>query len=367
MRDLDRVLAPNIVQVSFSLEPVPNILDSFTSISHVDRLSGLSEWVNQTAASMSPERRQINKLLFHMLDLCCQSITMDKNWPTFQAYLEDLPKQDPFQLRDLIITSLRSGSMDTLARRLTPPSAEEILGSFETYISWIKTLYPDHEIEMDLAVQAHALLNDPVAMLNLFISHLHVMWHGGAAAEWSKNLPMLEESVSAFNEMDYSGQTALDAIRAVTGRDLRGKWELEFANLEHLIFVPSSHIGPYVSKFGTGPTARLIFGARLPKGVRSAASSALSRSELLVRINGLADDTRLRILQLLVQEGELCAQDIITRLGVSQSSMSRHLSQLSATGYLTERRREVSKCYSLNTERIDDTLRALSHFLNVNR
>jgi len=101
--------------------------------------------------------------------------------------------------------------------------------------------------------------------------------------------------------------------------------------------------------------------------VRSAASSALSRSELLVRINGLADDTRLRILQLLVQEGELCAQDIITRLGVSQSSMSRHLSQLRATGYLTERRREVSKCYSLNTERIDDTLRALSHFLNVNR
>jgi len=45
---------------------------------------------------MSPERRQINKLLFHMLDLCCQSITMDKNWPTFQAYLEDLPNKTRF-------------------------------------------------------------------------------------------------------------------------------------------------------------------------------------------------------------------------------------------------------------------------------
>ncbi|RMF77535.1 MAG: ArsR family transcriptional regulator [Chloroflexi bacterium] len=84
---------------------------------------------------------------------------------------------------------------------------------------------------------------------------------------------------------------------------------------------------------------------------------------MLVRMNALADDTRLRILQLLVEETELCAQDIMTRLELSQSATSRHLRMLTAAGYLTERRREVAKCYMLNEERIEDTLDALRHFL----
>ncbi|MBK8030559.1 MAG: helix-turn-helix transcriptional regulator [Chloroflexi bacterium] len=59
--------------------------------------------------------------------------------------------------------------------------------------------------------------------------------------------------------------------------------------------------------------------------------------------------------ELLTRHDELCAQDIIERLGVSQSTVSRHLSQLRATGYIVERRREVSECYSLNTYRVVDS------------
>jgi ArsR family transcriptional regulator len=84
-------------------------------------------------------------------------------------------------------------------------------------------------------------------------------------------------------------------------------------------------------------------------------SSALNRSELQVRLSALNDDTRLQILWLLSQSDELCAQDILTRLDLSQSAASRHLRQLSATGYLTERRRIGEKCYTLNHERIQDT------------
>jgi ArsR family transcriptional regulator, arsenate/arsenite/antimonite-responsive transcriptional repressor len=94
-------------------------------------------------------------------------------------------------------------------------------------------------------------------------------------------------------------------------------------------------------------------------------SPALSRSELLVRLSALADDTRLQILELLTQHDELCAQDVIEMLDLSQSAASRHLRQLTATGYLLERRREVAKCYSLNPQRVDDTLRALKRFLRA--
>src|SRR5262249_37308229 len=159
------------------------------------------------------------------------------------------------------------------------------------------------------------------------------------------------------------GLTLFEAIRAVVGRDLRTHWGRVMDRIEHVIFVPSAHTGPYVTKFTTGNTLRLVFGARLPKGFQATGSSALSRSELLVRLNALADDTRLRILELLAYKGELCAQDIITLLDLSQSSVSRHLSQLSASGFINERRREVAKCYSLNPERLQDTTRALTQLL----
>jgi hypothetical protein len=52
-------------------------------------------------------------------------------------------------------------------------------------------------------------------------------------------------------------------------------------------------------------------------------------------------------------------------LELSQSAASRHLRQLTATGYLVERRSQVAKCYSLNPARVDDTLRALKRFLRA--
>jgi DNA-binding transcriptional ArsR family regulator len=82
-----------------------------------------------------------------------------------------------------------------------------------------------------------------------------------------------------------------------------------------------------------------------------------------MRLSALADDTRLRILELVASAGEQRAQDITARLELSQSASSRHLRQLSATGYLTERRCEGAKCYRLSQYRIDDTFSALQAFL----
>jgi len=92
-------------------------------------------------------------------------------------------------------------------------------------------------------------------------------------------------------------------------------------------------------------------------------SPALSRSELLTHLGTLADDTRLRILELLAHEGELSAQQVIARLEISQSSSSRHLRQLVATGYVAERRQEGAKVYSLNPGRMENMLGDLQRFL----
>jgi len=142
----------------------------------------------------------------------------------------------------------------------------------------------------------------------------------------------------------------------------KGHLQEKLKAAERLVFVPSAHVGPYLSFFKSNGVLGVIFRARLPEGTRFDAPD-LSRADLVVRLNALADDTRLRILKLIAQEGELRSPEIMDRLDLSQSAASRQLKQLSASGYLSERRCDGAKCYQLNADRVQDTLRALSAFL----
>jgi DNA-binding transcriptional ArsR family regulator len=127
--------------------------------------------------------------------------------------------------------------------------------------------------------------------------------------------------------------------------------------------IPSAHTGPYLLHLGglSDTTVRFLFGARVPEGVLVHVP-ALSRSELLMRLNALADDTRLRILEFLAQRGEMGTPDITAQLELSQSAASRHLEHLTATGYLTARRHQGTNLYQLNPGRIDHTFKALKEF-----
>jgi len=76
---------------------------------------------------------------------------------------------------------------------------------------------------------------------------------------------------------------------------------------------------------------------------------------------GLADATRLRVLNLLT-EGELCGCDIQRLLGVSQANVSRHLAYLNHAG-LVEDRREGYRVFYRLAEAADPTLQDLFQFL----
>ena len=63
--------------------------------------------------------------------------------------------------------------------------------------------------------------------------------------------------------------------------------------------------------------------------------------------SALADDTRLRILNLL-NEGELCVCDIIKVLGEPQSKISRHLAYLRRAGLVQGRKEGLWMHYRLS-------------------
>jgi ArsR family transcriptional regulator len=358
--EIDFIARQQPLSMSVALEPAHNVLNSLILLDAVEKLSGLSEWIDRTAARLSPRQHHRNKLVLEGLHYAVVPV---RRWPSFAAYLDDLAARDPRELRDrLLVEIARAPKMKTDSRDLNPlvePAA--LLASVDTYLTFLQEHF--HHIDVPIETETHALLNDPPAMQALIVGHLREMWSEYAAPEWQRVEPMLQEAVAAFQRVDLSRLSGAEAMRAVAGQDPDEHWEMMIERAREIIFVPSAHLGPYLRKFNAGQTLWILFGARPPAGEPTGAS-ALGRSDLLVRLSALTDDTRLRILSLLSQHDELCAQDIMAQLDLTQSATSRHLRQLSATGYVTERRREIAKCYTLNRERIRETFDALERFLS---
>ncbi len=169
----------------------------------------------------------------------------------------------------------------------------------------------------------------------------------------------------AFQQVSLADKSVLEAAQWITGQELaEEKWQEALTQAEQIIFVPSAHVGPYLGRFCPTRMLWVVFGARLPQDAPFEAPD-LSRAEILVRLNALSDDNRLRILKWIAERGEMSSQDLIAGLELSQSTVSRHLKQLTATGYLSERRCNGAKCYTLQPERIQNTLQAISAFLLV--
>jgi ArsR family transcriptional regulator len=83
--------------------------------------------------------------------------------------------------------------------------------------------------------------------------------------------------------------------------------------------------------------------------------------ELETHFKGLADATRLRIINLL-SWGELCGCDIQSVLGAAQPNVSRHLTYLKHAGLVVDRREGFRVFYRLTPAR-DETLKSLFQFL----
>ncbi len=360
--DSDFILAPQKVRYQVSLEPAHNILHTLMMLNVVDQYPGVSDWLIKIAAELSPERLHTNKLVTDGLHL---AINPDRSYSSFPAYVDALEAKPAEALRDVLMTRLsdpefsKKHNSDAVA-----PDRETLLSSVDAYLNFLRDCCGDGEVDLAIEAEGHALLNDPEAMQALIVSHFRWMWENVLAPDWERVLPELLDSVRAFQQVDLDKMEPLKAVQIVTGRDDLRAWAHKLEHADKVIFVPSAHLGPYVSKFEMGGTLRLGFGARLPEDTK-VSSPALSRSEILVRMRALTDDIRLSIMALVKERVEVYAQEVMTELDLSQSAASRHLRQLTAVGFLTERRREGGKSYSLNFVRLNNTFFALEKFLGM--
>ncbi|OQX63822.1 MAG: hypothetical protein B6I38_08280 [Anaerolineaceae bacterium 4572_5.1] len=349
--------APARTRIRVGLAPAQNAIHSLLLLTKTKELSGLGDWIINTAHQLSPEEE---KQHYRVMIAFFHAILPEQRWGSFPAYIQHLEQMEPEALREKMLRAYFELPLHEASDDFTK---ETVIASEGNYITFLKERFGEDHIDEDLERWAYQYVIDPPAMQELITSHLRRYWDDYLAEEWERTLPTLKKAVKAFQLVDFSQMDDNQAVEYITGQPLPDEClQSKCQNAENLYFAPSLHVGPYLGKFHEENLRGFIFGARLPNNAPIHAPE-LSQAEIYVRLNALADETRLRVLKFIANQGESCSTEIINALELSQSAASRHLKQLTAAGYLIARRIDGAKCFRLDKERIGNTLDTIKAFL----
>ena len=93
----------------------------------------------------------------------------------------------------------------------------------------------------------------------------------------------------------------------------------------------------------------------------------LADTELLARLfRALGDATRLRIIELLLEQGELHQMEIVRRTGATQARVSEHMACLVWCGFVEARPEGRRTVYRISSPRVATIVRKAKDFLERN-
>ena len=360
------LIPPKPVDAAVVHDPLITQLISLVILGSHDKLNGLSEWAIETADQMSPSEHTNQGIVRWLnLDGFINLIPQDANLQSIPEFIEVLERIPAEALRDqLLFNNMNAvhfavGSdywqipVSDPGRLLEDPAAFK-----NFYQELTKTKYDVYDV-VDVR-SVFNRLNDPQTLKSELISHFNMLWHRFLEREWRKVEAEVKQCADGFQSIRLADVTMLEAMEAVTGRDIRAAFRLDkLLEFEKVRFVPHVHSGPYVIWFGRGDTLIIAFPIR--ELVTSAPS--FDKATFVNRSKALADENRVAILLALAEAGTLTTAEIIERFDFDKSAASRHLRQLVANSLIDELRIEkAKKGYQLNRSTIgelDDALKQL--------
>ncbi len=354
----DQTPMPLVAQPTMSIveEPVFNAINSLALLNRIGRLPALPRWIRATAAALSPEDARTNLLVVGALH---NVLPIDGDWSSLPAYLADLETRDASRLRDDYLELLTLPSPSQGHDHVSP---EGLLNNRELYIARVTAMSSADDFDEALHTEAWTLLQEPGALLARIIGHLRMMWDRFLAAEWKRTFTNASREVSGLRYRLSNEPIVAENFRRYLEQALATDPQLAVHRFEEVRFVPTPHVGRYQTFMQRGPRLWVFFDATRNFAVLMR-TSPIERAELLLRLGGLGDEARLGVLEMFAEQDEIAAQEIITRLDLSQSSVSRHLKQLSP--YLVESRGDgANKRYRLSPAQIDLTFRAVKQILD---
>lgn len=219
------------------------------------------------------------------------------------------------------------------------------------------------------------LLMNPAELRDRTIRLYRGVWEQHYAAEFAARLPDLRRSVELAATAETRGFSL--AFADLTGNRLPATLLSGLKATSRALFCPSAHLGSFVSYILYPPDLIVFFGVPdllSRSGVKTqrpsatavgsrrtspSLASSLDNAALLEALRALADPSRLSIIDLL-QDGELYAQEIVGRLGVAQSAVSRHLAQLDRAGLIRVRPERGVKYYAIDSARLQAVALAIA-------
>ncbi|CAA9542526.1 MAG: hypothetical protein AVDCRST_MAG59-962 [uncultured Thermomicrobiales bacterium] len=337
------------------------------------------------------------------LDLVCVLSLLHRAVPEshFDPWLTETRAKLPPPVRDnLDLLHGFSGRLlyypEEPAMRFRPLDPDRADASFETFIAFLLTLPPaeylgmvesalsrthrdlglafapiDHgdrerwRVALEPCLTTAALddvldlVTDPSGLKRRTIDLFVCLWEAGYGDDFAANQPALNEAVRIAQPV--ANRPFADAFTTFTGGMPPASILDRLDEVRRVAYCPSAHLGTFPSYILYPPDLVIDFGApeflartsqEAASDVLPASAGMLSEAALLELARALADPTRLRILRYLA-EGERYAQEIVGHLGIAQSAVSRHLSQMERAGLIGVSPRRGLKFYSVNADTLD--------------
>ncbi len=320
------------VQITVAVAPIQQTLVSMSLLTAQRWETPKEPWLTTTAAGLPPSLQQRHTLLA----TCAAAFATEQTSVSFPAFLATLAQEPPA----------------TLARRL-----QDAADSCPTPAKSA----PANPASID------TLLADPAWLQQTLVQLLRKLWEEHFAAPWTQKQSMLDYIVAELNARDWPTTSVGALLRAFLRRPVP-EWLASQVGgvdcgVDHVVFVPSPYLHFQAARQRESSTLWIFLWADF--GVWPMRTEPVQRTEVLGPLTALAEETRLQILELLAAHQPLAAQEIIARLDVSQSTVSRHLKQLVKAGFVHERRAGgANKFYQLQAERLGEVTHGLTQLLS---
>lgn len=347
-------------QPRLDLVPVLNILNSMIMLSYCRQCASGSAEI-----SLTEEEKLESEVIFQGL---YHGIIPPVPFDDFSAYLDFLKNRDPLEIRHRIISYYRrkhdekTGSMKELS---TEEIIQKVLKSPENFLSFLGESYDPSQYSPETERKAYELLIDPPEMKKRIHSFISRLWNGRFDRRWKVLKADYAEFIGKTDISFLRNKTDSEAILSMTGMEIDlEKWTSSMDISGSPVFVPSFDVRNGNSKMVSAGTLYIFFDMEAFEKRRFDAQLS-DIDELARKLGAISDTNRLNVLKYIASKGEACSQDILKDLGFSQSAVSRHLQQLSATGIVSERRQISAKYYRVNGEYLRNVLNSVTAFLGI--
>jgi len=282
---------------------------------------------------------------------------LDATFEELIAFLESLPASDYL---DMVVHASHRVHQDIGLDAMPRPADDDVEG-------WRTFLTPGQTTaDMD---EVLSLIADPETLKQRTIALIEGIWDNGYGDEYLSRRDTLVQAAQLAARAEPRG--AALAFSDLTGNRMPSTLAARLPEVERVAFCPSLHVGAFISYIFFPPDMVIFFdaGQYLARNaaiepVETAPAvalngqaeiedgAALAQEPLLEALRALGDQNRLHIIELLA-EGELYAQEIVGRLGIAQSAVSRHLSLLERAGLVKVRPRGGMKYYAVDERRLN--------------